>query len=154
MIVVPSSLSHPAGFRPTWAAPRPPTSLKSAFLSWLICWRRTTASRASATSIASTRCCLGNLSAARTHIDQVLARRSRLKFNTIGSDQLLNEAEKGTNLCGGMPTRWHVGVERVMLLIPFRQYPHEFSGTECLAAVNLERLGDPVTAKTCRKEAW
>ena len=27
-----------------------------------------------------------NVSAARTHIDQVLARRSRLELNTIGSD--------------------------------------------------------------------
>jgi NAD(P)-dependent dehydrogenase (short-subunit alcohol dehydrogenase family) len=45
------------------------------------------------TSTASTRRCLGNLiwptnnvSAARAHIDQGLASRSRLELNTIGSD--------------------------------------------------------------------
>ena len=77
-----------------------------------------------------------------------------MELNTIGSDQLLNEAEKDTNLCRGMPARWQIGIERVMLLIPLWQYPHELSGTECLATVKLQRLGDPVTAKTCRKEAW
>ena len=41
-----------------------------------------------------------------------------------------------------------------MLLIPLRQNTNEFSGTQCIAAVKLQRLGDPVTAKACRKEAW
>jgi hypothetical protein len=68
-------------------------TVEECILSWLICWRRTTVNQASATSTASTRRCLGNrilptnnVRAARTHIDQVLARRSRLELNTIGSD--------------------------------------------------------------------
>src|ERR1700735_1574706 len=101
MIAAPSLLSHQAGFRPIWVAPRPPIRWKSAFLSWLICWRRTTVNQASATSTASTRRCLGNrilptnnVSAAKTHIDQVLARCSRLELNTIGSDLLRDNLDE------------------------------------------------------------